>query len=94
MTFAGIPATIALSGTSLLTNDKAPIKALFPILTLPNIIELAPTYTQLFKIGAPPSFPAKVTFCAIMQFLPTTALLFMTTPIPPCPRVVPPPQFL
>lgn len=44
MNRAGFPATIALSGTSLVTTEPAPIMALSPIVTLGKMVACAPIH--------------------------------------------------
>ena len=43
MIFPGMPITVALSGTSLVTTVPAPIITFFPITQLGKIVALAPT---------------------------------------------------
>ena len=45
MTLAGTPATVAPSGTSLVTTAPAPILELFPIWTSSTIQTFGPIYT-------------------------------------------------
>ena len=54
----GLPITIELSGTSKLTNAPGAISALFPILTVPTIVELAFIQTLSPIVGVPSRLPA------------------------------------
>ena len=56
--FPGLPITIELSGTSKLTNAPGAISTLFPILTLPTIVELAFIQTLSPIVGVPSRLPA------------------------------------
>ena len=69
----GLPNTIELDGTLKLINVPGAIITLFPILTLPTILELAPIQTLSPIIGAPLFFPL---FCCPIKTPEVTLIFF------------------
>ena len=73
-TFAGLPATMALSGTSFTTTDPAPITTLFPIVICPIITTLGPIFTLSPIVGRKSILPSSLVPMVVLflnvRFLP------------------------
>ena len=52
--YAGLPTTVALSGTSDIITQLAPTFTLFPMIIFPKMQAPHPTYTLFTKVGIPP----------------------------------------